>query len=78
MVFFGSFKDYLGTNENGGIKTKNEWVNTTNWDIVIFDEYHFGAWRYIAKKLFEQDDEDENYDFDMEKYKNVLSHTFFR
>lgn len=80
MVCFGSFQDYLGTNENGGIKAKNEWVHTTNWDIVIFDEYHFGAWRENAKKLFEQDDEEE-YDFDMEKYKrdeadNAYNETF--
>ena len=81
IVCFGSFQDYLGTNENGGIKVKNEWVHTTNWDIVIFDEYHFGAWRDNAKKLFEQEDEEENYDFDMEKYKsdeadNAYNETF--
>lgn len=81
IVCFGSFQDYLGTNENGGIKAKNEWVHTTNWDIVIFDEYHFGAWRDNARKLFEQDDEDENYDFDLEKYKkdeadNAYNETF--
>lgn len=80
IVCFGSFQDYLGTNENGGIKAKNEWVHTTNWDIVIFDEYHFGAWRENAKKLFEQEDEEE-YDFDVEKYKrdeadNAYNETF--
>jgi hypothetical protein len=36
----------------GGIKTKNEWVHTTNWDCVIFDEYHYGAWNDNAKGLF--------------------------
>ncbi len=81
IVCFGSFQDYLGTNENGGIKVKNEWVHTTNWDIVIFDEYHFGAWRDNAKKLFDQEDEEDNYDFDMEKYKsdeadNAYNETF--
>ena len=35
------------------IKPKNEWVHTTNWDLVVFDEYHFGAWRDSAKELFE-------------------------
>lgn len=81
IVCFGSFQDYLGTNENGGIKAKNEWVHTTNWDIVIFDEYHFGAWRDNAKKLFEQEDED-NYDsLDFEQYKkeeadNAYNETF--
>ncbi|MDD7416269.1 MAG: GIY-YIG nuclease family protein [Treponemataceae bacterium] len=63
IVCFGSFQDFLGTNENGGIKARNEWVHTTNWDLVIFDEYHFGAWRENAKKLFESEDE-ENLDKD--------------
>ena len=59
IVCFGSFQDYLGVNKDtGGIKARNEWVHTTNWDLVIFDEYHFGAWKESAKKLFEQEDED--------------------
>lgn len=59
IVCFGSFQDYLGYNrETGGIKTTNEWVHEINWDLVIFDEYHFGAWKDSAKKLFESDDEE--------------------
>lgn len=69
IVCFGSFQDYLGTNESGGIKARNEWVHEINWDLVIFDEYHFGAWRDNAKKLFEKEDEDEYDQFDVEKYK---------
>lgn len=54
FVCFGSFQDYLGKNTStGGIKTKNEWVHSTNWDCVILDEYHYGAWRENAKDLFE-------------------------
>lgn len=53
IVCFGSFQDYLGKNEVGGIKAKNEWVHATHWDCVIFDEYHYGAWRENAKELFE-------------------------
>lgn len=68
IVCFGSFQDYLGTNDSGGIKAKNEWVHTTNWDLVIFDEYHFGAWRENAKKLFEMGDEDEYEALDLERY----------
>ncbi len=42
IVCFGSFQDLLGVNkETGGIKAHNEWVHMTNWDLVIFDEYHF-------------------------------------
>ena len=60
IVCFGSFQDYLGRNPStGGIKTKNEWVHAINWDCVIFDEYHFGAWREKAKDLFEAEDEAE-------------------
>ena len=60
FVCFGSFQDYLGRNPStGGIKTKNEWVHTTNWDCVILDEYHYGAWRENAKDLFEAEDDKE-------------------
>ena len=44
IVCFGSFQDFLGYNrETGGIKPTNEWVHEINWDLVIFDEYHFGT-----------------------------------
>ena len=59
FVCFGSFQDYLGKNKIGGIKPKNEWVHTTHWDGVIFDEYHYGAWRKNARELFESE-EDKN------------------
>lgn len=68
IVCFGSFQDFLGVNkETGGIKSNNEWVHTTNWDLVIFDEYHFGAWKDNAKKLFEQDEEN-SYNEDLSQY----------
>lgn len=56
LVYFGSFQDLLGR-KDGKIKAKNEWLHETNWDLVIFDEYHFGAWRDSAKELFEGEDE---------------------
>ncbi|HOX41733.1 MAG TPA: restriction endonuclease, partial [bacterium] len=60
FVCFGSFQDYLGRNPStGGIKTKNEWVHSTNWDCVILDEYHYGAWRENAKELFEAEEKRE-------------------
>ena len=80
IVVFGSFQDLLGTNDAGGIKAKNEFIHSTNWDLVVFDEYHFGAWRENAKNLFERFDE-ENDDFDIEKYQkeeagNAINETF--
>lgn len=53
VVYFGSFQDLLGRDNAGNIKPKNEWIHTVNWDLVVFDEYHFGAWRDTAKELFE-------------------------
>ena len=57
-VAFGSFQDLLGKNELGGIKVKNEWIHAINWDLIIFDEYHFGAWRDRAKDLFDTGESD--------------------
>ena len=46
-----------GRDAAGNIKPKNEWLHTVNWDLVVFDEYHFGAWRDTAKELFEGEEE---------------------
>lgn len=74
LVCFGSFQDYLGKNNNtGGIKTQNEWVHATNWDCVIFDEYHFGAWRENAKDLFGKDLEAEK---EIDDYKKIEKEGF--
>jgi hypothetical protein len=60
LVYFGSFQDLLGRERGTGlIKAKNEWIHLINWDLVIFDEYHFGAWRENAKELFEGEDPQE-------------------
>lgn len=79
IVCFGSFQDYLGVNKaTGGIKARNEWVHTTNWDLVVFDEYHFGAWKENARKLFEQGDEDryDAEDLDLYDRGNAYDETF--
>lgn len=60
VVYFGSFQDLLGRDKaTGAIKPRNEWLHEVNWDLVVFDEYHFGAWRDTAKELFEGEDEAE-------------------
>lgn len=60
FVCFGSFQDYLGKNKStNGVKTKNKWVHNTDWDCIVFDEYHYGAWRENAKELFEAEDKKE-------------------
>lgn len=57
VVYFGSFQDLLGRDKAGNIKANNEWLHTVNWDLVVFDEYHFGAWRDTAKELFEGEED---------------------
>jgi hypothetical protein len=57
VVYFGSFQDLLGRDGVGNIKPKNEWIHLVNWDLVVFDEYHFGAWRETAKELFEGEED---------------------
>lgn len=57
VVYFGSFQDLLGRDDTGNIKAKNKWLHKVKWDLVVFDEYHFGAWRDTAKELFEGEEE---------------------
>jgi hypothetical protein len=57
LVYFGSFQDLLGRDNTGNIKPKNTWLHKIKWDLVVFDEYHFGAWRETAKELFGDDEE---------------------
>ena len=59
LVCFASFQDFLGKNEAGGIKLKNEWAHSIKWDCVVLDEYHYGAWRENAKELFVAEDRKE-------------------
>ncbi len=57
VVYFGSFQDLLGRDAAGNIKPRNAWLHAVNWDLVVFDEYHFGAWRETAQELFEGEDD---------------------
>ncbi len=59
FVCFASFQDFLGKNAAGGIKLNNVWAHNVLWDMVVFDEYHYGAWREKAKELFEAEDDRE-------------------
>jgi len=78
LVYFGSFQDLLGRDDAGNIKSKNEWIHSVKWDLVIFDEYHFGAWRDTAKEIFGGDEEAEDkregkIALDLEKFNTELS-----
>lgn len=57
LVYFGSFQDLLGRDDAGNIKPRHKWLREVKWDLVVFDEYHFGAWRETAKELIEDEEE---------------------
>jgi hypothetical protein len=50
-VWFVSFQDLTGTDADGNIKAHNEDVHLIDWDCIVVDEYHFGAWQGAAKEL---------------------------
>lgn len=56
FVCFASFQDVLGTNSIGGIKATNEWIQTIEWDCIVLDEYHYGAWGKNAKNYYDKKD----------------------
>lgn len=58
-VWFASFQDMLGKTDIGGIKVRNEEAHATNWDCIVLDEYHFGAWRDTAKDLYNAEERGE-------------------
>ena len=77
IVCFGSFQDFLGVDKKtDSIKPRNEWVHTEAWDLVIFDEYHFGAWRDSAKKLFDMSDEEVDESSDNSDKNELLDETW--
>ena len=40
----------------GGIKATNEWIQTIDWDCIVLDEYHYGAWGKNAKNFYDKKD----------------------
>jgi len=73
LVCFGSFQDYLGRDKKtNSIKSNNEWVYAKHWDCIIFDEFHYGAWRERAQNLFSENNSTEKvYTEFQENYKEL-------
>lgn len=55
LVWFASFQDVLGHDERGNPKVRNAGLYAVDWDVVVIDEYHFGAWRDAAKAIYQGD-----------------------
>ena len=73
LVYFGSFQDLLGRDSDGKVKARNNWLHEINWDLVVLDEYHFGAWRETAKELFEGEDEEVAAEASLREYNKGLA-----
>jgi hypothetical protein len=51
VVWFASFQDLLGTTADGEVKDHNVDLHLIDWDCIVLDEYHFGAWQGAAKEV---------------------------
>ena len=56
VVRFASFQDLGQKSEDGDVKEHNESLLLTDWDCIVLDEYHFGAWRDSARELYDPAD----------------------
>lgn len=56
VVRFASFQDLNGKSPDGQVKAHNESIHLTDWDCIVIDEYHFGAWRDSARDLYDPSD----------------------
>jgi hypothetical protein len=56
VVWFASYQDVLGKDKNkNAVKERHEKMREIDWDCLIVDEYHFGAWREAAKEISKED-----------------------
>lgn len=58
VVRFASFQDLNGKSPDGQVKAHNESIHLTDWECIVLDEYHFGAWRDNARDLYDPTDEE--------------------
>lgn len=73
LVWFASFQDILGRNPTGGIKSRFEAAHLIDWDCIMLDEYHFGAWRDAAKEQYDSDFSEGKIEDEFEEEKFPLS-----
>ena len=59
LVWFVSFQDIGGKSKSGLTKERLRSLYSIEWDCVVLDEYHFGAWSDRAKGLYEDPLEEE-------------------
>lgn len=74
FVVFLSLQNYLGKDRNTKeTKDKVQRLENVNWDIVILDEYHFGAWNDKTQGTMENlEDLDKEYQRELKKIDDVV------
>ena len=71
FVMFLSLQNFLGTKRaNDEVKDKIRKLQNVHFDIVVLDEYHFGAWNDRTQEKLE--DFDTDYQKSIEKTKDVI------
>lgn len=73
-VLFLSLQNYLGKDNNSQeTKGKIKQLQEIDWDLVILDEYHFGAWNQRTQGTIEnQEDLDKDYQDELKRTKDVI------
>lgn len=57
IVMFTSLQDIFGKDKHGNTKPKFDTTFLTEWDCIIFDEYHYGAWKQRTKDFIQEEEE---------------------
>lgn len=76
-VLFLSLQNYLGKEKNADVKTKIQQLQNIDWDLVILDEYHFGAWNQrtqgtLKTKEEKSEDLDNDYQEQLKKTGDII------
>lgn len=69
-VLFLSLQNFLGKEKDGDVKEKIAKLKEEHFDLVILDEYHFGAWNERTQEKLE--DLDSAYSKELSKTKDVI------
>ena len=70
-VLFLSLQNFLGREKDGEVKEKIAKLQKEHFDLVILDEYHFGAWNERTQEKLE--DLDSTYSKELSKTKDVIN-----
>jgi len=78
IVWFASFQDVLGKTKDGKRKPKINELAKLKWDVVILDEYHFGAWNENSKNFYLTDNNKvDSVEFSEEDFPLIVSHYLY-